>query len=200
MSKTSDIDAGKSLGEILSDAIKSKGQTPTFTTLQMEAALCIWEDLLERHMAHNRCAAAGEAIFPDDEQARIFSENLYGFWERMGTVEMRHTAINMSARAVEDFAALEAAIGRDEIEETWGSYDWEWIPAWVYATADFKGGHLLLKDSGTVVQGMIEEHYAGNFTVGKWQQAVMDNETRWGYEEWKLLKTTEAMLHGHVGA
>lgn len=170
-----------------------------FTHLQMEAALCIWEDLLERQTAQIECDRKGETIFPDDEKARGFSMKLCFMWESMGTVEMRHAAINMSARAVEDFAALEAAIGRDEIFETWGSYDWDWIPAWVYAAVDLSPGHPVLRDSGTVVQGMIREYYKGRFTDNEWRNAVWDGKTTLGYEAWRDEQIDAALKQGHVG-
>lgn len=198
MSKTNDIDAGKSLGEILSDAIKRKGQTPTFTHLQMEAALCIWEDLLERRWAHHEIERTGSNTYPNEEAAE-FGAALNDFWENVGTVEMRHAAIYMSARAVEDFAALEAAIGRDEVFETWGSYDWEWIPAWVYAAVDLSAGHLLPRDSGTVVQGMIREHYKNAFTDNEWRNEVWDGKTTLGYEAWRDEQIAAALKQGHVG-
>lgn len=176
----------------------SNTEKPTFTTLQMEVALCIWEDLLERHMAHHKAPDAGGIEYPD-EKAKEFGKALYDYWENNGTVEMRHTAINMSARAVEDFAALEAAIGRDAIEETWGSYDWDWIPAWVYATVDLSYGHPVLRDSGTVVQGMIREHYKNAFKDNDWRNAVWDGKTTLGYEAWRDEQIAAALKQGHVG-
>lgn len=166
-----------------------------YTHLQMEAALCIWEDLLERHQAHGNA----EHKYTSQE-AEEFGTKLFNYWEDNGTVEMRHAAINMASHAVKVFAQLEAAIGRDEIHETWASYDWDWIPAWVYLTVSIDGHHLTLKNDAEVVQRMIEEHYSETFTKEAWIREVQGLKTLKGFEEWNKLKTVEAMLHGHVGA
>lgn len=73
-----------------------------FTTLHMEAALCLWEAMLEDR----------------DKLAQLNAE-----WDRWGTVEMRHCAIELapSVCAVWDCMTVEE-------REACIPYDWEFVP------------------------------------------------------------------------
>lgn len=97
-------------------------------TLRMEAALCIWEAMLET------------INFPDQQKKGTWKGTLGETFERRGTVEMRHTAIALADKAL----AVFDLIGRHEGAEALDllPYDWEFIPAfvarvdWTDCTAD----------------------------------------------------------------
>ena len=76
--------------------------SPTFRT---EAALCIWESMLESR----KDVPALDAV-----------------WKNWGTVEMRQTAIALADPAIEAWQALAA-----HEQEDCAPFDWEFIPAFV---------------------------------------------------------------------
>jgi len=96
-------------------------------TLRMEAALCIWEAMIEARMKDAR-----EAPNWTDDLNDRFAEN--------GTVQMRHTAIALADKALETFDLIGGADGAEALELI--PYDWEFVPAfvarvdWADCTAD----------------------------------------------------------------
>jgi hypothetical protein len=103
-------------------------------TLRMEAALCIWEEMLDvdRH--------AKSAVSVTNIKAPPFHITLSLTWDRRGTVEMRHTAIALADKALEVFDLIGGADGAEALDLI--PYDWEFIPAfvarvdWTDCTAD----------------------------------------------------------------
>lgn len=95
---------------------------PTLTTLQLEkkhsteliaeAAMCIWEAMLD-------------ARYPGEQHPDLM-EPMDRLWFDHGTVEMRHYAYRLALSALEVFELL----GREYCEEhDLIPYDWEFIPA-----------------------------------------------------------------------
>lgn len=96
-------------------------------TLRMEAALCIWEAMLE--------AKRDRHALPDDWAGEMSLR-----WYVRGTVEMRHTAIALADKALEVFELIGGTDGAEALDLI--PYDWEFIPAfvarvdWTDCTAD----------------------------------------------------------------
>jgi hypothetical protein len=89
---------------------------PVYTFLEMEAALCVWEAMLEASDAHFRA-----------------------YWEKVGTCELRSTVPVIGAWCVE----VEKHLDRDLLNDK--PYDWEIIPAMV-RTIDWSGNSPRLLD------------------------------------------------------
>jgi hypothetical protein len=82
-----------------------------YTTLEMEAALCVWEAMLDRKAADKP----------------FHGDGLLAFWERRGTVETRHAAIPVAQFALKVFDALGGADAIEALDLI--PYDWAFIPA-----------------------------------------------------------------------
>lgn len=97
-------------------------------TLRMEAALCIWEAMLEAKS------------FPALQNAATWKHTLAETWRKRGSVEMRHTAIALADKALVVFDLIGGHEGAEALDLI--PYDWEFIPAfvarvdWVDCTAD----------------------------------------------------------------
>lgn len=76
---------------------------PTYSTLQAEAAMCLWEAMLEGR-----------------DSLRVLDE----VWQDVGTVQMRHFAIELSPYVCQVWDTL----SEDE-RESCIPYDWEFVPA-----------------------------------------------------------------------
>lgn len=101
-----------------------------FTHLQMEAALCIWEAMIDRR----REDADG-------------STSLDRTWSAFGTVHMRHVSIALAPMACQVWAALS-----EDQRETLIPYDWEFMPRFVGCLdfeADFDHGSVTYSGSKT---------------------------------------------------
>lgn len=81
---------------------------PQWSHLAMEAALCVWESLLERH-----------ARFPTQ------NPELSAFWDAHGTVHVRSLCPPIGAWAAHAYEFLEP----DSLDMS--PYDWEIVPAFV---------------------------------------------------------------------
>lgn len=78
----------------------------TYNTLQVEAALCVWEAMLETR------------------QSRAVMDFL---WDGVGTSQMRHHAISIGVWAEQVFVRAKADHGANVFDAI--AYDWEFIPA-----------------------------------------------------------------------
>lgn len=85
-------------------------------TLRMEAALCIWEAMLEAREESKLVAPTWQ------------TELEHAFRGR-GSVEMRHVAIALSDDALRTFELIGSHEGAEELDLI--PYDWEFIPAFV---------------------------------------------------------------------
>src|SRR5262249_40857739 len=86
--------------------------------LQVEAALCIWENWIDRKMRT-----------PTNERDTAF----HNYWEHCGTVTIRHLSIDLADYCLAVYDALPD-------EEKYGRpYDWEIIPA-ILETIDWAIG------------------------------------------------------------
>ncbi|WP_085025257.1 hypothetical protein [Ensifer aridi] len=97
-----------------------------YTHLHMEAVACLWEAFVDANMR-------GWSRDPDnpsrDRDAEPLTGNaagLYAAWLRVGTVEMRHAAINLADLMLKTWDAMT----EDEREECI-PYDWEFAPAFL---------------------------------------------------------------------
>lgn len=110
-------------------------------TLRMEAALCIWEAMLDARFPGE--PAEGEDLL----WANVMDET----WAARGSVQMRHTAIDLADKALEVFDLIGRHEGAEALDLT--PYDWEFIPAfvalvdWTDCTADPAAIAASLKDS-----------------------------------------------------
>lgn len=104
-------------------------------TLRMEAALCIWEAMLE---ARTTIPTTGKR--PSEDFAAQWIVDLDDSWEARGAVEMRHLAIYFADLALETFDLIGGHEGAEALDLT--PYDWEFVPAfvarvdWTDCTAD----------------------------------------------------------------
>lgn len=96
-----------------------------YTHLHMEAATCLWEAMLEVNMS-------GWSRDPENtdrtttEPLTGNTANLYAAWKQLGSVEMRHAAINLADFMLRTWDAMT----EDEQEEC-VPYDWEFAPAFL---------------------------------------------------------------------
>lgn len=108
--------------------------------LRMEAALCIWEAMLDARFP-------GE---PAEGEAPIWANVMDETWVARGTVEMRHTAIDLADKALEVFDLIGGIEGAEALDLI--PYDWEFMPAfvalvdWTDCTADPAAIAALLKE------------------------------------------------------
>lgn len=141
----------------------SELQTDGFTRLHVEAALCIWEDMLAAYTEHGR---SDNAKPMDDGQHAIFASA----WENHGSVEMRHAAINLGAPA----CATWDAIPQDD-QELFAPYDWEFIP-WFVNQVEWVPGHpISVEDNGRPfkVPDDIKHRLADETIVRRGREAVL---------------------------
>lgn len=98
-------------------------------TLRMEAALCIWEAMME-----------ARSSFEDGSSETDWFRQMDALWAERSTVEMRHTAMDLADKALEVFDLIGGCEGAEALDLI--SYDWEFIPAfvarvdWTDCTAD----------------------------------------------------------------
>ncbi|MBU0801367.1 MAG: hypothetical protein KKA05_10270 [Alphaproteobacteria bacterium] len=85
-------------------------------TLRTEAALCIWEWMQENRDGPSPASRAIEAR-----------------WQRLGTVEMRHAAIQLAPWVLAVWDALD-----DDTRDSLAPYDWEGVPR-ILAHVDWEG-------------------------------------------------------------
>lgn len=117
----------------------------TFSHLHMEAALCIWEAMIEmRPNTHHR----------DFDRAACpqWKLDMDRMWHDYGTVSMREEAIRLAPIACECFDL----IGHDRAEELdLIPYDWEFIPAFV-ARVDWTGRGIASADAKDIARQLTE--------------------------------------------
>ena len=91
----------------------------TYTHLNMEAGLCLWEAMLD----------ANSAAFQKDPSARSDAEEtLLECWENLGYAEMRMKCIELIPLLEEIWAELP-----DTIKDS-SSFDWDFCPIFVQVT------------------------------------------------------------------
>lgn len=98
----------------LLDARAPAPTAPVYSSLQAEAMLCLWEEMLDRH--RDASHARPEDITPAQSA-------LLKLWEDEGTVGMRHHAKDLAAFALAVYDAIPANLTDGH------AYDWEVIPA-----------------------------------------------------------------------
>lgn len=86
-----------------------------YSALEMEAALCVWEDITERL---GQCRSGHVGPNPDDAQAVAMD----AFRSGVGSAHMRSLAIPLGAWCLRVYEAMTP----DEVEGS--AYDWEVIP------------------------------------------------------------------------
>lgn len=92
--------------------------------LILEAALCIWEAMLE---ARRVSPVEREARKADPAEGAEWQAQLDQLWERVGTVQMRRYAADLAPEFLHVYDGLG---GSDTLEElNLIPYDWEFIPA-----------------------------------------------------------------------
>lgn len=96
------------------------------TDLHMEAALCLWEAMLDINMR-------GWERDPENDHRNTSLEplianhaSLYRTWVNVGTVEMRHMAVHLADFLLQTWDALTEDEQQDLIP-----YDWEFVPAFL---------------------------------------------------------------------
>ena len=87
-----------------------------YSALEMEAALCVWEEITER-LGHCRTGYIGP--HPDDPQALAID----AFWSGVGAAHMRSLAVPRGAWCLRVYEAMTP----DEVDGF--AYDWDLIPA-----------------------------------------------------------------------
>lgn len=103
---------------------------PYTEALRMEAALCIWEAMNDTRYGNPRAKPV----------VRPWMIEMDLTWKVRGTVEMRHTAIDLADKALEVFDLIGRHEGAEALDLL--PYDWEFIPAfvahvdWTDCTAD----------------------------------------------------------------
>ncbi|MDX0270885.1 hypothetical protein GOC13_24365 [Sinorhizobium meliloti] len=98
----------------------------TFTHLHMEAVACLWEAFTDANQRGWKRDPENERRDAKLEPLTDNAAALYEAWRNVGTVEMRHTAINLADFMLKTWDALT----EDEQEEL-VPYDWEFAPAFL---------------------------------------------------------------------
>jgi len=89
-----------------------------YSPLEMEAALCVWEDLLER------C----------NPLSPRYDGNVNNVWAQLGAVEFRHASIDLGRYCLKVYDLI------PEDTRDGHSYDWDIIPA-ILSTIDWATGY-----------------------------------------------------------
>lgn len=117
----------------------------------LEAALCIWEAMLEARGDNPVERAARKA---DPAEGAEWQVQLDQLWERAGTVQMRRYAADLAPEFLHVYDGLG---GFDTVEElNLTPYDWEFIPA-VLAHVEWESFGPLMNIQG-VIAAMRELH------------------------------------------
>ena len=95
-------------------------EKPAYTHLELEAALCVWEDINLRTGAENR------------------HEGMAEWRDIVGTVAARHASIDLARYVLQVYAAGNASDPRGDAWDSW-VYDWEIVPA-ILDTVVFDAG------------------------------------------------------------
>lgn len=128
----------------------------TFSAVQVEAALCIWEWMLESRQWEMKDAAAIGAA--------PWQPALVQLWENVGTSQMRDLAARVAPAVEALYGELCAEVGEDELRQVYCAYDWEFIPAvcmlldWSddMVAASYRNGLIALPD--TVKPALLAEY------------------------------------------
>lgn len=87
----------------------------TFNYVQVEAALCVWEWMTDRH----RMADASTGPVKD----------LLDLWYGVGAGQMRNLAARVAPAVETLYQELCAEIGEDDLRDVYCAYDWDFVPA-----------------------------------------------------------------------
>lgn len=94
-------------------ALATPGATPTAARSELEAALCVWEAMLEFRSDQECGAVATSSI-----------QAMLAVWEELGSVQMRRFAIEIAGLVLLAYEHL-----RDDITIDLWSFDFEFVPA-----------------------------------------------------------------------
>lgn len=165
-----------------------KKPDPTYTALQVEAALCVWECLNEWTLGTEKEVAKLEkAAKKDPHSHAAIRLEWIEMREQCGSGEMRSQSIVLGQWCLEIYDILTAI---DEEFFSYWSYDWEVIPA-MLKHAVCKDGKASMYRGDYVYTGgeLIDPHSAAPLVAQEfvWLRFVDDckGEARkqWGYED-----------------
>lgn len=161
----------------------AKKKEPTYTAVQVEAALCVWEQLMEWT---NKSDAEVDELRKDPEKNALIVE-----WNDMrsetGSAEMRSQSILLGLWCLEIYDILT----KDDPDFfDWWSYDWEVIPA-MLKHAVCKDGKASMYRGDYVYMGgpLIDAHSAAQlvaqeFIWRKFEEACQSQaKSQWAYKE-----------------
>ncbi|ARQ95421.1 hypothetical protein [Bradyrhizobium phage BDU-MI-1] len=161
---------------------KVKKKDPTYTALQVEAALCVWEQLLEWT---NKSDAEVEELRKDPANALIVEWN--DMRSDCGSAEMRSQSKVLGLWCLEIYDILT----KDDPDFfDWWSYDWEVIPA-MLTHAVCKDGKASMYRGDYIYMGgeLIDAHSAAQlvaqeFCWRKFEEACRSEaKKQWHYED-----------------
>lgn len=105
-----------------------------YSELEMEAALCIWENMLEARAGVLHSGISGEPLAD-------WIVQLDKAFEDVGTIELRYNCRAWAREMLKAHDALRdgcADLGFDFRERFWLSYDWDFTPAWLESGIDWE--------------------------------------------------------------
>lgn len=156
-------------------------ETKSFTPLQMEAALCAWEAMIEWRW-NDESAKRNPDSFPE------FQQDMNDQWEGIGIAGMRSVSIQAGHIAERVYALMERAG-----YEFHSAYDWEFVPAvlsrldWAALCSDNQfNGPIYRPRLAPILKDMLAKHasdFAGPvLPETKWlDRARTMAETIWCY-------------------
>lgn len=89
-----------------------------YSRVEVEAAQCVWEELLDRHKAYYDHVTTS-AMFGEQPKP---APNLYEYWESFGSSQVRQDAIDIGVWVEQVWLAL------SENERDTIVFDWEFVP------------------------------------------------------------------------
>lgn len=160
----------------------------TYTALQVEAALCVWECLNEWTLGNEEeVAKLEEAATKDPNSHAALRAAWIKLREDTGSGEMRAQCKVLGQWCLEIYDILTKD---DEEFFSWWSYDWEVIPAMLTHAVDKKGAVSMYRgDYIYIGKGLIDPHSAAQLVALEfcWRkfedECESEAEKQWKYRQ-----------------
>lgn len=158
---------------------------PTYTALQVEAALCVWEQLNEWTLGNDEDKAKlAEAAKDNPHSLAAIRLEWIEMREGTGSAEMRSQSIVLGQWCLEIYDIL-TANDRDFFD--WYSYDWEVIPAMLMHAVCKDGSASMYRGDYIYTGGcLIDPHSAAQLVAQEfcWRKFKDDCESE-ADKQWK---------------
>ncbi|MEY9147550.1 hypothetical protein [Bradyrhizobium elkanii] len=167
---------------------RKKKEPETYTALQVEAALCVWECLNEWTLGSEaQVAKLEKAAKKDPHSMAAIRVEWIEMREQCGSAEMRSQSIVLGLWCLEIYDILTA---NDEEFFSYWSYDWEVIPAMLkHAVCKDGKASMYRGDYIYTGGGLIDAHSAAQLVAQEFAWLRYEDDCKsqarqqWAYEE-----------------